>query len=353
MLKYVVKCYNFNMQTKIVERYFFFSLLLGTLAFTFLIFKPFLPLLIISASFAVVLFPIYKYLQSKKIPDALSALVTVFLFIVLICGPVLGIGILVFNQSKDVYENIAASGGPDLYFHNIENLINQYVPTDFNFNINDKIGELATFVSRNVAKIFTSTLTTLFSFFLIIISLFFFLKDGKGWRKALVMLSPLRNEDDEKILNKLSLSINGIIKGYLLIAIIQGVLMGAGMAFFGVPNSALWGVIAAIGSLIPTVGTALVSVPATIFLFATGNTPGGIGMAIWAFMIVGWVDNLLNPIIISSKINIPQIMVLFSVLGGLVLLGPIGFLMGPLTVSLLYALISIYNHEFKPTAEEK
>jgi predicted PurR-regulated permease PerM len=341
------------MQTKIVERYFFFSLLLGTLAFTFLIFKPFLPLLIISASFAVVLFPIYKYLQSKKIPDALSALVTVFLFIVLICGPVLGIGILVFNQSKDVYENIAASGGPDLYFHNIENLINQYVPTDFNFNINDKIGELATFVSRNVAKIFTSTLTTLFSFFLIIISLFFFLKDGKGWRKALVMLSPLRNEDDEKILNKLSLSINGIIKGYLLIAIIQGVLMGAGMAFFGVPNSALWGVIAAIGSLIPTVGTALVSVPATIFLFATGNTPGGIGMAIWAFMIVGWVDNLLNPIIISSKINIPQIMVLFSVLGGLVLLGPIGFLMGPLTVSLLYALISIYNHEFKPTAEEK
>lgn len=341
------------MQTKIVERYFFFSLLLGTLAFTFLIFKPFLPLLIISASFAVVLSPIYRYLQNKKFPDALSALVTVFLFIVLICGPILGIGILVFNQSKDVYETIAASGGPDLYFHNIENSINQYIPADFNFNINDKVGELATFVSRNVAKIFTSTLTTLFSFFLIVISLFFFLKDGKRWRKALVMLSPLRNEDDEKILNKLSLSINGIIKGYLLIAIIQGILMGAGMAFFGVPNSALWGVIAAIGSLIPTVGTALVSVPATIFLFATGNTPGGIGMAIWAFMIVGWVDNLLNPIIISSKINIPQIMVLFSVLGGLVLLGPIGFLMGPLTVSLLYALISIYNHEFKPIAEDK
>lgn len=341
------------MQTKIFERYFFFTLLLGTLIFTFLIFKPFLPLLVISASFAVVLFPIYKYLQTKKLPDALSAFITVLLFILLICGPVLGIGILVFNQSRDVYENIAASGGPDLYFNNIENVVNQYIPADFNFNINDKVGELATFVSRNVAKIFTSTLTTLFSFFLIIISLFFFLKDGKRWRKALVMLSPLRNEDDEKILNKLSLSINGIIKGYLLIAIIQGVLMASGMAFFGVPNSALWGVIAAIGSLIPTVGTALVSVPATIFLFATGNTPGGIGMAIWAFMIVGWVDNLLNPIIISSKINIPQIMVLFSVLGGLVLLGPIGFLIGPLTVSLLYSLISIYNHEFKPTLDDK
>lgn len=340
------------MQTKIVERYFFFSLLLGTLAFTFLIFKPFLPLLIISASFAVVLYPIYKYLQSKKIPDSLSSLATVVLFIILICGPVFGIGVLVFDQSKNLYETISSTGGASIYFHNIENAINQYVPNDFAFSINDKIGELATFVSRNVAQIFTSTLTTLFSFFLVIVSLFFFLKDGRRWRKALVMLSPLRNEDDEKILNKLSLSINGIIKGYLLIAIIQGLLMGFGMAFFGVPNAALWGVIASIGSLIPTVGTALVSVPATIFLFATGNTTGGIGMAIWAFMIVGWVDNLLNPIIISSKINIPQILVLFSVLGGLVLLGPIGFLIGPLTVSLLYALISIYNHEFKPEIDK-
>ena len=90
------------------------------------------------------------------------------------------------------------SGGPDLYFNNIENVVNQYIPADFNFNINDKVGELATFVSRNVAKIFLNFNYT-FLFLPYNYLSFFFLKDGKRWRrKALVMLSPLRNEDDEK-----------------------------------------------------------------------------------------------------------------------------------------------------------
>jgi predicted PurR-regulated permease PerM len=336
------------METKIIEKHFFFGLLLATFIFTFLIFRPFLPLIVISACFAVILYPIYNFFLKRKFKDWLSALMTVLFFILIICGPLLGIGILVFDQSQDVYQSINQNGGIGSYFYNIENTIQKYFPTNIDINIENKLGELISFTSSNIANIFTSTITTLFSFFLTIISLFFFLKDGKSWRKALVALSPLRDEDDDKILNKLSLAINGIIKGYLLIAIIQGVLMGFGLHFFGVPNAALWGVIAGIGSLIPTVGTALVSIPAVIFLFATGNTFGGVGMSIWAFMIVGWVDNLLNPIIISSKIEIPQILVLFSILGGLLLLGPLGFLIGPLAVSLLYSLISIYNEEFKP-----
>lgn len=336
------------MQTKIIERNFFFGLLLAVFIFTFLIFKPFLPLLVISACFAVVLTPIYGRLLKHKFPNWLGALTTVLFFILIICGPLFGIGILVFDQSQDVYNSINSNGGIGSYFNNIENSIQKYFPNEIDINIEDRLGELISFTSTNIANIFTSTITTLFSFFLIIVSLFFFLKDGKGWRKALISLSPLRDEDDHKILDRLSLAINGIIKGYLLIAVIQGVLMGFGLHFFGVPNAALWGVIAGIGSLIPTLGTALVSVPAVIFLFATGNTFGGIGMSIWAFMIVGWVDNLLNPIVISSKIDIPQILVLFSILGGLVLMGPVGFLIGPLAVSLLYSLIAIYNEEFKP-----
>jgi predicted PurR-regulated permease PerM len=128
--------------------------------------------------------------------------------------------------------------------------------------------------------------------------------------------------------------------------------MGIGLAVAGVPSAALWGVVAGIGSLLPTVGTALVSIPSVIFLIATGHVPQAIGFGIWAFMIVGWVDNLLNPIVISSKIKIPQILVLFSVLGGLALMGPVGFLFGPLIVSLLYALITIYRDEYEDKKEE-
>ncbi len=339
------------MQTKIIERYFFFGLLLTTLIFVFLIFRPFLSILIISAAFAVVLYPVYSWLQGKKFPDWLSALTTLLLFILIICGPLFGIGAIVFDQSQDLYYSVASSGGATPFLNNIEQNVQRFMPKGVSFDLEEKISELISFITGNIAIIFTSTLSTLFSFFLIMISMFFFLKDGSRWKRALVIISPLADEDDEKILDRLSRSINGILKGYLLIALIQGLLMGFGLAFFGVPNSALWGVIAGIGSLIPTVGTALVSIPSVIFLFATGQTGSAIGMAVWAFLIVGWVDNLLNPIIISSKINIPQILVLFSVLGGLALMGPVGFLIGPLAVSLLYTLISIYRNEFQVKAE--
>lgn len=71
------------------------------------------------------------------------------------------------------------------------------------------------------------------------------------------------------------------------------------------------------------------------------------GLLIWAVFLVGMVDNLLSPIVVGSKIKIPAFLILFSVLGGISLLGPVGILIGPLAVSLLYTLLSIYRNEFE------
>jgi predicted PurR-regulated permease PerM len=179
------------------------------------------------------------------------------------------------------------------------------------------------------------------------LTIFYFLKDGEGWRETLLRLSPLSSSADEKILAKLSQTINGVLKGYLLIAFIQGTLMGIGLTIFRVPNSAIWAVVAGIAATIPPLGTAVVSVPAVIFLFATGHTGLAIGFLIWAVLIVGAGDNFLNPYIVGHKIDVPPFLILFSVLGGISLLGPVGILIGPLTVSLLYTLVEIYQKEFK------
>ena len=151
----------------------------------------------------------------------------------------------------------------------------------------------------------------------------------------------------KKIINKLSLAVNGIIKGYLFIVFIQGTLVSIGFALFGVPNPALWGLVAMITALVPAIGSGLVSIPAIIFLVATGQTMNALGLLIWAVVMVGTIDNILNPIVVGSKINLPPLLILFSVLGGISLLGPVGILVGPLTISLLYTLISIYRNEFQ------
>jgi predicted PurR-regulated permease PerM len=123
--------------------------------------------------------------------------------------------------------------------------------------------------------------------------------------------------------------------------------MALGLWIFDVPNPALWAVIAAITSMIPTIGTSLVSIPAIIFLFLTGQNVHAVGLIVWSVVVVGLVDNFLNPIVVGKKLDLPPIVILFAVLGGVALMGPVGLLIGPLAVSLFYTLALIYREDFQ------
>ncbi len=345
-------CYNTYMQSKIIERYFFFGLLAATFVFTFLIFRPFWVVLVLGTCFSIVLFPIYEWFEKKGLPNWLSSFITVLLFIIVLCGPLLGIGTIVFKQSQNLYNQIVIDNkGTGPLMSSIETQINNILPDGLNFDINEKMTEFVSYFSNNIASIFTTTVTAFFSFVLMLLIIFYVLKDGAHWRKAIIALSPLGDKDDEKIIHRLAQAVNGVIKGSLFIALIQGALMGLGLWMFGIQNAALWGVVAAITSLIPTLGTSLVSVPAIIFLFATGQTGAAVGLLIWAGVMVGMIDNLLGPYVVGKKINISSLLILFSVLGGIALLGPVGVLVGPLAISLLYTLLSIYRNEFRQNTQ--
>ena len=339
-----------NMQTKIIERYFFFGLLFATMIFTSLIFRPFWIVLVLGICFAIVLYPLYEWLQKRKLPNWLSALITVLLFTVVLCGPFLGIGAMVFNQSQNVYRLVVDDKNTGPFMSSVNNAVNKILPSGVVFDINEKASSFISYVSGHVAKIFSTVLSAFFSFLLMLLVIFYFLKDGERWKKAVIVLSPLSDQDDEKIIKRLTLAVNAVMKGYLFIALAQGTLMGLGLWFFDIPNPALWGVVAAVSSLIPTFGTAFVSIPAIIFLFLTGDITSAIGLLVWATIVVGAIDNFLSPLVVGGKTNIPPLLILFSVLGGISLLGPVGILIGPLTVSLLYTLISIYRNEFKQNA---
>lgn len=336
------------MQTKVVERYFFFGFLFLVLVFSAFIFKPFLAVLAVGASLAVVLHPVYEWINDKITGGRswLSSLITVILFLIMLCIPLLGLGSIVFHQSQNAYSTIIQTGDANSIIDRANDSITNFLPAGFSFDLRSKLEGMIDAISTNITKVFSTTLTTVFSFLLVILTLFYFLKDGTEWRRSLMVLSPLSDSDDQKIINKLKDSINAVIKGYLLIALCQGILLGLGLFIFGVPNAALWGVATSIAALVPTVGTSLVAIPAIIFLFATGHTGNAVGLIIWSVTIVGTIDNFLSPILIGKKTSIQPLFILFAVLGGISLFGPIGILIGPLTISLLYALISIYRSGF-------
>lgn len=199
---------------------------------------------------------------------------------------------------------------------------------------------MATSASRvHICKYCPSYIVGIFIF---LISLYFLFKDGHKLKKAVIALSPLQDIHDEAIFNKISLAINSVIKGNLAVALIQGTLTAIGFAIFGIPNATLWGSVATITALIPGIGTTLVLFPAILYLLLTEKMLFAIGLLLWGVLVVGLADNVLRPKLVEQGIRLHPFLILLSIFGGLSFFGPLGFLLGPLVLSLLFALLEIY-----------
>lgn len=335
-------------ETKFIEKYFFIGLLVLAIVLVCTILFPFMTIIIMGVAISVVVYPIYNMiakLLNKKF-NWIASISTIILFLAILGIPFLILESVAYKQFFNLYNSFDISNGSPI-LSTFNEMINQYLPSGFAFDLQAEAVKLISSIFANIKNLFTATLGTIFIFILMILTMFYTLKDGSRWRELFIKLSPLETDHNEKILRTLSGTINGIIKGYLLIALAQGTLMGIGLAIFGVPHPILWGVAAAIMSLVPTIGTALVAIPTIAYLLFTGMHVDAIGLTIWSVAIVGMVDNFLNPLIVGKQTNLHPILVLFSVLGGIALMGPMGILIGPLSVSLLRALFLIYREEIK------
>lgn len=341
------------MHTRIAGLYFLIALLAGTLVLSYFIFEPFLAPLFLAAVFASVLQPLYRRIFAKlPLWPSLSALLTVLITVVCILVPLAIVGTQIGTEARDLYTEFRG-GDARAFVQNsaraLEDFIVPYVPsargfsTDLSANLSTYAETALQWVIQHVGTAASGIAGVFLKFFLFFIALYYLLRDGAKLKERLVELSPLRDAYDEQIFDKLELAVNSVIKGNLAIALLQGTLTGIGFTIFGVPNSFLWGTVAALGALIPGIGTGLVFIPTVLFMFFTGNAPAALGLVIWGALAVGLVDNFLGPQLIGRGVNLHPLLVLLSVLGGLALCGPMGLFLGPLTVSLLFAFLSIYT----------
>jgi predicted PurR-regulated permease PerM len=144
-------------------------------------------------------------------------------------------------------------------------------------------------------------------------------------------------------MHRIVVSVNSVVGGTLIVALIQGVLAGIGFAIFDVPNPAVWGSFAVIAALIPTVGTALIMFPAALYLITVNQPLAAGGLILWSVLLVGGIDNIVRPKLIERQTNIHPLAVLLSVIGGIAFFGPMGFLTGPIVLSLLIELLNVYK----------
>jgi predicted PurR-regulated permease PerM len=183
--------------------------------------------------------------------------------------------------------------------------------------------------------------------FVTFFALYYFFKDGDRMIKKIMKLSPLPDKQEKLLLEKFVGISRSTLKGSLIIAIIQGVLMGIVFWIAGVGSPAIWGLVTAILSLIPILGAVLVWLPVGVFLLLTGDFWQAFFVLAAGAIIVSSVDNVLRPKLVGNDARLHPLLVFLSTLGGIVAFGFAGFIIGPIIIVLFVALLDIYENEFK------
>ena len=331
--------------SRVVEYVFFFGLLLFAGYMVWRIMAPFVSAVALSAIIVTICHPLYLRIK-RRVPrenKSIAAFLTTMIVLTLIVIPIALISLLVVNEVTTFYSDLDAG---NLSFQSglvtLETAIQTVVP-GFTIDLSEQLKLSAQWLTGNLGAIFAGTLSTNWIGYRALIGSFYFFRAGIELRQLLIKASPLPDDEDEVILSRLARAVRAVATGTLLVALIQGSLVAIGFTIFGIDRAILFGSVASLGALVPGVGTTIVTAPAIVWLFFNGQMVSGIGLLIWSVLLVGLVDNLIGPYLISRGNNLHPFIILISVLGGIVLFGPIGFVIGPVVVTFFIVLLEIYS----------
>jgi predicted PurR-regulated permease PerM len=193
---------------------------------------------------------------------------------------------------------------------------------------------------------FLGAVGTVLAFTVMLFILFFIIRDGRAIARLGATLVPLPADRRDSLAQRLASVTRAVVRGTVLTSVVQGFLLGIGFAIVGMPAPVVFGVLAAVLSVVPFGGTALVWVPALGTLLVQGRYGQAIGILVIG-AIVSSVDNFLKPLLISGRSPLPTVAVFIGVLGGLAAFGLIGLFVGPVVIALVLALLE-FARENRP-----
>lgn len=284
----------------------------------------------------------YFYLvEKKKWSPAWTSLLFILAYTVIIVLPVYLAVILLLPKLVNIFNNpVELMVAVKTFAQKVEEAIgiNVYDGENIKNTLQKVAGQLPSFL--------TGTANLLTNLLLMFFVLYYMLVHGKRMENYLNDLLPLKEENREILRHETNLMIraNGI--GIPLLAVIQGLVGFIGYFIFGIQEYGVWGFLTGVASLIPIVGTGLIWVPLTVYLFATGHNLQGIGLGIYSLAILTNVDYVARITLLRKIGDVHPLITILGVIVGLSIFGFIGLVFGPLLVSYFIILIKIYRNEF-------
>ena len=327
------------------RRVLFFTLiamLLVVLGLVLVVFRPFLVILGLATAMTVLLKPLHLRLTAWMRGRAgLSALSIVIGTTVIILIPVLGILATIASQALNFYQWVAPrlTSGELAEWAKLQEISEGRV-ADF---VAAALTRLASAANNLMQGAVTGLTAAAFELALLLIMLFFFLRDGQQFRAQLRRVSPLSRAQADELMDQIARTMQGAITSLLLVPLIQGALATMGYWVLGVPNALLWGGLTTLVAFIPLIGTPLVWAPICVYLFINGQVWQGVVLAVYGAVVISSIDNVLRPWIMQGATNIHPLWSFLAILGGLIAFGAPGLLIVPLILSLGVSALHIYE----------
>lgn len=349
---------------------FFLLLMIFFGILTFNLFSPYFNIIILSLVIVLIFHPFYRYIYSRTKSRGLSTLIAVFTTLVSVIVPLVLILLLTINEIR----NLSETGNLFSIIGNLEISINQAIQNlntnllittgfqlselelrslliDFALNLRDQLLPVA-------SQILSLSGEILFNLFLLILSLSYFFPMFDNLPNIFKKVSPLDDDVDRVIFDKLKQTTKGVLKGTLVVAILQATAVLIPMMLMGIGAPVLLWLIMVLLSIIP-IGSGLVWAPVGVAIIIGGVSAGnttqiilGILLIIYSAIIINVIDTTFRPRLMQGAVNIHPLAAVFSVLGGISLFGILGILYGPVLLVLFLTLVEIYRKNFLKSKDE-
>ena len=319
---------------------------IGGVFLCYLMALPFLSSLAWALALAVLFMPIHKRFARKLKKKNIAAMLTSALAIVIVVIPVMLIVIRVVlevDKGAVLIMDRVESGEWQTNLEGMPFVGKAVFWLENHLNIPQAVNNLTSWLTAQVTLFLRSSFVQIIVIVLTFYLLFYFLRDRNEILRTIRRFSPLCGRETNGLFKIINSTIRATVFGTLAVSAVKGFLGGLMFWALGLPAPLLWGTIMGILSIIPLLGGYIIWIPAAIYLALDGYWIQAIILVVWGMLVVGTVNNILYPILVSKKLKLHTIVAFIALTGGILVYGASGIILGPITLTVSAFLLHLWR----------
>ncbi|MBK8519244.1 MAG: AI-2E family transporter [Saprospiraceae bacterium] len=291
--------------------------------------------------YVILMHPMKYLVIIKKWNPTIASLVLMLISIIVMVIPIAYLTTVVIDKLLPIIEN------PSI-INKVFSQIHQYLNSNFNINIlnSENVQKISSEIIPFAKKTLGSTFYAFGNIMIMYLVLYFLLVNTRNVEKWLRQNVPFKTANVKLIIKDIRNLVYSNALGIPIVACVQGLAGLIGYWIFGVEEFILMGLLTAISSVVPIIGSLAIYLPLALYQFAFVGTWQGIGVLLWGVIVIGSVDNIARFVVQKQMADVHPLITLLGVIAGINLFGFIGIIFGPLLISVFFILAGIYIDEF-------